>query len=104
VAGSFLIFLFYTCRFLWRAPRAVRFSDSALIIEHRNGKEAEVPWNDILRAKHISYGGVRWRLWTADSVFNVRDDGFSVGQWNGISNHISQELIAREIPITTASR
>ena len=104
MAGSFLIFLFYTCRFLWRAPRAVRFSDSALIIEHRNGKEAEVPWNDILRAKHISYGGVRWRLWTADSVFNVRDDGFSVGQWNGISNHISQELIAREIPITTASR
>lgn len=104
VAGSLAIFLFYTCRFLWRAPRAVRFSEGALVIEQRNGRETEIRWSDIRQAKRTSYGGLKWRLWTADSFFDVRDDGFSVGQWDKISDHISQELTAREIPITTAAR
>lgn len=104
VAGSFLIFLFYTCRFLWRAPRAIRFSDAALIIERRNGRESEIWWGNILRAKRTTYGGWKWRLWTADSVFNVRDDGFSLEQWNQISDRISRELTARAIPVTIVSR
>jgi hypothetical protein len=104
VAGSFLIFLFYTCRFLWRAPRGVRFSDSTLVIEQRNRRDAEILWSNILRAKHTSSGGLKWRLWTADSVFEVRDDGFSLAQWNKISQIISEQLAARNIPITTAVR
>jgi hypothetical protein len=98
--GAFLAFLFYTCRFLLRAPRSVRFSDTALILELRGGRESEIHWSDVRRATRSSYGGLRWRLSTDDSVFNVRDDGFSAVQWQEISNHISQQLTAREIPIT----
>jgi Sel1 repeat-containing protein len=101
--GAFLGFLFYTCRFLLRAPRSVRFSDTALILELRDGRESEIRWSDVRRATRSSYGGLRWRLWTDDAAFNVRADGFSTVQWQEISNHISQQLTAREIPISIGS-
>ena len=102
-AGAFLVFLFYTCRFLLRAPRSICFSDGALILELRNGRESEIRWSDVGRATRSSYGGLRWRLWTDDAAFNVRDDGFSAMQWQKISNHIFKQLTEREIPISIAS-
>ncbi len=101
--GAFLGFLFYTCRFLLRAPRSVRFSDIALILERRDGRESEIRWSDVRRATRSSYGGLRWRLWTDDAVFNVRADGFSTVQWQEISNHIFKQLTEREVPISIAS-
>jgi hypothetical protein len=101
--GAFLAFLFYTCRFLLRAPRSVRFSDTALILELRNGRESEIHWSDVRRARSSSYGEHSWRLWTDDSVFNVRDGGFSAVQWQKISNHILKQLTEREIPISIVS-
>jgi TPR repeat protein len=101
--GAFLGFLFYTCRFLLRAPRSVRFSDTALILELRDGREPEIHWSDVGRATRSSYGGLRWRLWTDDAASNVRADGFSAVQWQKISNHIFKQLTAREIPISIAS-
>jgi hypothetical protein len=101
--GAFLGFLFYTCRFLLRAPRSVRFSDTALILELRDGRESEIRWSDVRRATRSSYGGLRWRLWTDDAAFNVRADGFSTVQWQEISNHIFKQLAEREIPISIAS-
>jgi tetratricopeptide (TPR) repeat protein len=101
--GAFLVFLFYMCRFLLRAPRSVRFSDAALILELRDGRASEIRWSDVRRARRSSYGGLKWRLWTDDSVFNVRDDGISAVQWQKISNHILQQLTEREIPISIVS-
>jgi hypothetical protein len=103
IGGALLTFIFYTCRFLFFAPKRVECSDSGLKLEFRNGNGAQIAWAEVSGASFASVYGLRWKLRTPSSTLRLRGDGFSGMEWFRISRFISERLTARQIEVSTDS-
>jgi hypothetical protein len=101
IGGAVLMFIVYTCRFLFFAPKRVECSDSWLKLEFRNGKSAEIAWAEVNGASFASIYGLRWKFRTLSSTLRLRGDGFTGMEWFRISRLILEKLAARQIELST---
>jgi len=92
IAGAFLMFIFYTGRFLFFAPKRVECSDTGLKLEFRNGKSAQIAWAEVSGASFTRVYGLRWKFRTASSTLRLGGDGFSGMEWFRISRLILENL------------
>jgi hypothetical protein len=98
VAAGTLVVGFYVVRFTRRAPRLVRVDGEGLSIWHRED-ETSVVWTDVREAIHESSYGLRWRLNVGSHDVVLRDDGFSVSQWDKLSKAVHSNLSLRGISV-----
>ncbi len=103
VAGALLMFTFYTCRFLFFAPKRVECTDSGLKLEFRNGKSAQIAWAEVSWASFARVYGLRWKFRTPSSTLRLGGDGFSGMEWFRISRLILEQLAERKIELSTDS-
>ena len=94
-------FLFFTGRFLMSAPKRVVMADSGLGLKFRNGRTAQIEWEEINQASLTSSFGLNWMLATASASVLLRDQGFSGGDFARMSQLISARLAARQIQVST---
>jgi hypothetical protein len=98
VATGTLVVGFYVVRFTRRAPRLVRVDGEGLSIWHRED-ETSVAWTDVREAIHEDSYGLRWRLKVGSDDVVLRDDGFSVSQWDKLSKAVHSNLSLRGISV-----
>jgi hypothetical protein len=101
IGAGLWYFLYFTGRFLVSAPKRVTVDDNGLSLQFRNGKTAQISWEEINQASLTSSFGLNWTLSTgADSVM-LRDQGFSGVDFTRMSQSISGRLAARQIQVST---
>lgn len=98
VAAGTLVVGFYVVRFIRKAPRLVRVDGEGLSIWHRED-ETSVVWTDVREAIHESSYGLRWRLNVGSHDVVLRDDGFSVSQWDELSKAVHSNLAVRGLRV-----
>lgn len=103
-AASALGFIaLYLLRFRLAAPRAVRLDAEGIRVAGKARTE-ELAWAWVRRARHRARNGLRWELRTSEGEeprLVLRDDGFSVKEWERISERIEGELRRRGVEIET---
>lgn len=97
--GGVLLFLYYTVRFVLRVPKKVVVSESALLLQWRNGTEARVGWDEVRRAVFRQRWGYRWKFFLGQSTPILWGDGFSAETWERMSALIVTQLSARGVPL-----
>jgi hypothetical protein len=97
------MFIFYTGRFLFFAPKRLECSDTGLKLEFRNGKSAQIARAEVSGASFTRVYGLRWKFRTASSTLRLGGDGFSGMEWFRISRLILEKLVARQIEVSTDS-
>jgi hypothetical protein len=99
LAGGILLFLYYTARFVLRVPGKVLVSETALLLQWRNGTETSVRWEAIKRSVFRQRWGYRWKFFLGDSAPILWGDGFSDATWERMSGLIETQLNSRGVPI-----
>ncbi len=95
--GAF-IFCFYFARYLWRTPREIRVGERGVTLVRRNGAETSLSWD---RIDKVVAGGTCediYLLESADGPIRFSDDGYSVTQWEDLTNEIKGIAKTRGIP------
>jgi hypothetical protein len=99
IAG-FALAVFYTLRYMRRAPRLIRSTLEGLTVVRRDAEES-LAWNDVTAASHEAKRGLRWRFETSGGGLEIRDDGLSTTQWDELSKSMTAQLEARGIEVET---
>ncbi len=99
LCAGLAVFLFYICRFLWKAPQSVEISDRGVTVKFRGDRREEMAWEEISAASLTSDAGLNWKLRGANSTLSFRDDGFSAREWGRISRAIAERVRSKGIEI-----
>ena len=86
--------LFYTIRFLRKAPRSVNVNGDELVVDYRTRVE-RFRWRDVTKATHDDEGGLHWVFDLVEGPTTLLDDGFSTNQWDELSQAIVLEAHLR---------
>jgi hypothetical protein len=97
LVGGVVLFLYYTVRFVLRVPGKVLVSDTALLLQWRNGTETRVGWDDVRRAVFRQRWGYRWKFFLDESAPILWGDGFSEETWEQMSGLVVAQLNARGV-------
>ena len=95
---SVVVFLIFLGRYLFKTPKELRIGEDGITLIKRNGKRNQAPW---AKVKRVVLGGISqdfWRIETETGHFVFSDDGFSVTEWETITDEIQRIVKARNIP------
>jgi hypothetical protein len=85
-------FVFYVIRFMRKGIKRLRLHDEGLDATMRSGQQLRLVWARIKEATLTDdYGGM-WHIKFGGGEFELRDDGFSIEEWEEITARIRYEM------------
>ncbi len=92
------VFGFYFIRYLVRTPKEIRIGENGFTLIKRKGEKTFLPWE---RIEKVVAGGTcedLYMLESWDGSIQFSDDGYSVIQWEDLTNELKRIAQARGIP------
>ena len=97
ICGILGFFIYYG-RFILMTPREVRVGEEGISITDKSGRKTYIPWKSVKSVMTSRLKEDIWEIHGINRTIIFTDDGFSVLDWEELSNEIKRHLNENGIP------